>query len=71
MLEKPNLADERLVACLNDEFGLLVAQVSFLPLGADRHTGVYRIVADDGTPLSWPNNVVRHERRGAGQHRFG
>lgn len=50
MLEKPDLEDGRLVACLNDEYGLLVGQVSFLPLGADRNTAVYRIIADDETP---------------------
>jgi spectinomycin phosphotransferase len=50
MLEKPDLEDESIIACLNDEYGLLVAQVSFLPLGADRNTAAYRIVANDGTP---------------------
>jgi spectinomycin phosphotransferase len=50
MLEKPDLKDERVVACLNDQYGVLIAQVSFLPLGADRHTATYRIIADDETP---------------------
>jgi spectinomycin phosphotransferase len=48
MLEKPDLKDERIIACLNEKYGLGVAQVSLLPLGADRNTAVYRIVADDG-----------------------
>jgi spectinomycin phosphotransferase len=50
MLEKPDLKDEKIVACLQDEYGLLVVQVAFLPLGADRNTAVYRIVAGDETP---------------------
>jgi spectinomycin phosphotransferase len=50
MLEKPDLEDEKIVACLQDEYGLLVVQVAFLPLGADRDTVVYRVVADDETP---------------------
>jgi spectinomycin phosphotransferase len=50
MLEKPDLEDEKIVACLQDEYGLLVVQVAFLPLGADRDTAVYRVVADDETP---------------------
>ena len=51
MLEKPDLKDERIIACLCDEYDLLVAQISFLPLGADRNTAVYRIVADDERPF--------------------
>ncbi len=49
MLEKPNLQDERIIACLQDEYEVLVAQIVFLPLGADLNTAVYRVVADDGT----------------------
>ena len=51
MLERPHLADERIVACLSKEYGLRVAEISFLPLGADRSTAVYCVVADDGTPF--------------------
>jgi spectinomycin phosphotransferase len=50
MLEKPDLQDERIVACLQDEYGALIAQIVFLPLGADLNTAVYRVVADDETP---------------------
>ncbi len=50
MLEKPDLQDEKIVACLRDDYGLHSAQVAFLPLGADRNTAVYRAVAQDGTP---------------------
>jgi spectinomycin phosphotransferase len=50
MLEKPDIQDERIAACLHDEYGLLVAQVAFLPLGVDRNSAVYRVVAGDGKP---------------------
>ena len=47
MLEKPDLDDSKIVACLRDEYGLHVVQVAFLPLGADRNTAVYRAVTGD------------------------
>jgi len=50
MLEKPDLPNERLAACLQDGYGLRLVDVNFLPLGADRNTAVYRVVAVDGTP---------------------
>jgi spectinomycin phosphotransferase len=50
MLEKPELQDQKINACLRDEYGLLVVQVAFLPLGVDRNAAVYRVVADDETP---------------------
>lgn len=50
MLEKPNLHDELIVACLEIDFTLSVSSITFLPLGADLNTAVYRAVADDGQP---------------------
>ncbi len=50
MLEKPDLQDERVIACLLDEFEFRAEQVIFLPLGADQNSAVYRVVADDQTP---------------------
>ena len=49
MLEKPNLQDEKIIACLQNEYGLRVVRVAFLPLGADLNAAVYRIVADNET----------------------
>jgi spectinomycin phosphotransferase len=54
MLEKPDLQDEKILACLQGEYGMLAVQLAFLPLGADRDTAVYRAVADDGTPYAAP-----------------
>jgi len=50
MLEKPDLQDKKISACLQDEYGLHVAQVAFLPLGVDQNAAVYRVVAEDETP---------------------
>src|SRR6476620_8576277 len=50
MLEKPDLPDEQLIACLQHDYGLRIVQVDFLPLGNDLNTAVYRVVADDARP---------------------
>jgi spectinomycin phosphotransferase len=50
MLEQPDLQDEKIIACLQDAYGLLVVQLAFLPLGADPNTAVYRVVAADEAP---------------------
>lgn len=44
MLEKPDFADDKITTCLRDEYGLLITQITFLPLGADINTAVYRAV---------------------------
>jgi spectinomycin phosphotransferase len=45
MLEKPNIPDERIISRLQEEYNLHVTQLTFLPLGADLGTAVYRVVA--------------------------
>src|SRR5262249_17358011 len=59
MLTPPDISDDRIIACLRDRFGLRIAQVKFLPLGADVNSAVYRVTADSGTPyflkLRWGN----------------
>ncbi len=50
MLEKPQLADTALIQLLNSAYGLDVRDLSFLPLGADAHTAVYRLITTDDTP---------------------
>jgi len=47
MLEKPDLPDEKISACLLAEFGLRVTRLEFLPLGADRNSAVYQAVTED------------------------
>jgi len=50
MLTAPDLPDEKITACVQDAFGLHVARIAFLPLGADMNTAVYHAVTADGTP---------------------
>lgn len=40
MLEKPDILDELIISHLQEEYGLHVAQLEFLPLGADMGTAV-------------------------------
>ena len=49
MLEKPNLPDAAIVSCLQSAYGLSVDRITFLPLGADPNTAVYRAVTADQT----------------------
>jgi spectinomycin phosphotransferase len=50
MLEKPDIQDHEIIACLQVEYGLRIIQIAFLPLGGNLCTAVYRAVAEDGTP---------------------
>lgn len=49
MREQPDISEERLRACLQEQYALLPATVEFLPLGLDYSAGVYRVVSEDGT----------------------
>jgi len=49
MLEKPALSDPLIISRVQDEYGLQVARVTFLPLGADVNTAVYRVESVDKT----------------------
>ncbi len=49
MLEKPDISDELIISHLQDEYGLHLSSLTFLPLGADMGIAVYRVVADDGS----------------------
>lgn len=49
MLEKPDIPEERILACAGADFGLHAASVAFLPLGADQNTASYRLVTGGGT----------------------
>lgn len=50
MLEKPELPDDKIVACLQEAHGLSIVRIDFLPLGADTNTAVYRAVSTAGEP---------------------
>jgi spectinomycin phosphotransferase len=49
MREPPNIAADRLRACLADEYGISAVTLEYLPLGLDMRAGVYRVVAADRT----------------------
>lgn len=49
MLEKPDIPDEKIITCLQKEYGLRLTGLAFLPLGGDLSTAVYRAAADDET----------------------
>jgi len=51
MLEKPNLADDRIIACLRDSYSIAVTELEFLPIGHDSAAWVYRVGTDDGEKL--------------------
>ena len=46
MLEKPDIQEEKISACLQESYGLHVLRLTFLPLGADVNAAVYRAVAE-------------------------
>ncbi len=48
MLEKPALSDERIAACLRQDFGITAAGLDFLPVGRDANAWVYRVTGADG-----------------------
>lgn len=48
MLEKPDIDDALIVACLRDAWGIDAHALDFLPIGADANTAVYRAEAADG-----------------------
>ncbi len=48
MLSKPDLKDSEIVRCLREAYGLDVASMSFLPIGADFSTAVYKVTTHKG-----------------------
>jgi spectinomycin phosphotransferase len=48
VLERPDIADDTVLASLLAAYNIHGAQVDFLPLGADQSSAVYRITAGDG-----------------------
>ena len=48
MTEKQPLALQRIIDCLNTDYGISVATLILLPLGADMNAAVYKVHTDDG-----------------------
>ncbi len=49
MREPPNIPEERLRSCLQEQYNLSVVTLEFLPLGLDYNAGVYRVVSEQGS----------------------
>lgn len=49
MLEKPNIPDDKIIACLRQNYNIVAASLEFLPLGNEANSWVYRVSADEGT----------------------
>jgi spectinomycin phosphotransferase len=49
MLEKPDIPETLLALRVQEEYGIPVAGLAFLPLGADENTAVYRVRTETGT----------------------
>ena len=49
MIEKQSLSDQLIIDCLNTDYGIEVATLTFLPLGADMNASVYKAQAHDQT----------------------
>lgn len=46
MIEQ-HLSDQRIIDCLNTDYGIKVARLTFLPIGADINASVYKVEAHD------------------------
>jgi spectinomycin phosphotransferase len=49
MRKPPSIAEERLQACLQDQYNFYPVTLEFLPLGLDYQAGVYRVVNEQET----------------------
>jgi len=49
MREKPDIPEEHLRACLQEQYHLAAVAFEFLPLGLDMNAGLYRVVSEQGT----------------------
>lgn len=47
MIEKQSFSDQRIIDCLNTDYGIKVAALIFMPLGADMDASVYKAQAYD------------------------
>lgn len=50
MYEQPEIPEEHLRACLQDQYNLVPITLDFLPLGLDSNAAVYRVENEQGTP---------------------
>ncbi len=48
MLEAPDVRDTQITACIERDYGLSTTNITFLLIGADVNTAVYRIAVEGG-----------------------
>ena len=48
MLEKPNLSDGKIAACLRESYGIAAVEIEFLPIGNDATAWAYRVEGEGG-----------------------
>lgn len=48
MLTRPNITDDAIGTCLRDHYALRIAQVDFLPIGADANSAAFQVTTADG-----------------------
>jgi spectinomycin phosphotransferase len=75
MHKQPAIPEERLRACLQEQYNLIPVTLEFLPVGHDYNAGVYRVVSEQGTsyllkvtsrPLYEPSYLVPRYLRDQG-----
>ena len=49
MLKNQSISNQRIINCLNTDYGIEVATLTFLPLGADMNASVYKAQTNDKT----------------------
>lgn len=49
MKEKPSVPDSLIIGCLSADYGIEVATLTFLPIGADLNASIYKVQAVDQT----------------------
>ncbi|MCX5922132.1 MAG: hypothetical protein NTX86_02290 [Candidatus Dependentiae bacterium] len=47
MIEKQSLSNQCIIDCLNTDYGIKVATLTFIPLGADMDASVYKAQTHD------------------------
>ncbi|MFZ2095849.1 MAG: hypothetical protein WAV05_04345 [Anaerolineales bacterium] len=48
MLERPDIPEECIASCMQVMYGAVASQVTFLPIGYDVNTAIFRVEGQDG-----------------------
>ena len=64
MLEKHALPDQIIIKCLNTNYGIAVATLTFLPIGADTNASIYKAQTFDQTSYFIKLKLGHHHDKG-------